>query len=259
MVTQTLLDRLVEIARAGGTAIMEYYDGHTAVELKADRTPVTAADRAAHRVIAEQLETLLTGLPVVSEEGWVPSPQEQTGLGRFWLVDPLDGTKEFIARNDEFTVNIALISNCEPIAGVIYAPALDQLYYAGTGTGAWKVEAGGLVERLCSSPPEREQPLVVVESRSHPSAELETWLRGKPVKQRISAGSSLKFCRVAEGAADVYPRLGPTMEWDVAAGDCIFRCSGADRPRRSPLRYNKPEFRNGPFVIGLEEEPVHVP
>jgi 3'(2'), 5'-bisphosphate nucleotidase len=259
MVNTPLLDRLVGIARSAGAVIMQHYREASAVQFKADRSPVTAADTAAHALIAAELTPLLGGLPVVSEEGWIPGAAEQTGLRTFWLVDPLDGTKEFIARNGEFTVNIALIDQDRPIAGVVFAPAIDSLYFAADGRGAWRIGPDQEPRRLSSTPPEPGQPLVVVESRSHPSAELEAWIAGRQVARRINAGSSLKFCRVAEGAADVYPRFGTTMEWDVAAGDCVFRWSGAAGPRFSPLRYNKPGFRNGPFVIGLEEAQVHVP
>ncbi|HXI22059.1 MAG TPA: adenylyl-sulfate kinase, partial [Gemmatimonadales bacterium] len=172
------------------------------------------------------------------------------------LVDPLDGTKEFIQRNGEFTVNIALIESGAPVLGVIYAPALDLLYYAGHGLGAWKRAGTEPPVRIVSRPPLPGHALRVAESRSHPSRELEEFLRTIPVAERVPAGSSLKFCWVAEGKADVYPRLGPTMEWDVAAGDCIFRNSGETVPRRSALVYNQPELRNQGFVIGLDDSPL---
>jgi len=250
VVTRATLDRLGAIVTAAGRVILDYYGRDAQVEVKADQSPVTAADRAAHRAIVEALGAWDPSVPVVSEEGDIPPFDERRRWAQFWLVDPLDGTKEFLSRNGEFTVNVALIENGQPVVGAVYAPALDRLYLAGRGLGAWKVEQGGPPTPLSSAPPASGAPLVVVESRSHPSAELEAYLERIPVARRVQIGSSLKFCLVAEGAADVYPRFGPTMEWDTAAGDCIFRASGRDGERVSPLRYNTAELRHGPFVIG---------
>jgi 3'(2'),5'-bisphosphate nucleotidase len=256
-VSPDALVRLGGIARAAGEAAMAYYTtDQLPADLKADRTPVTAADRAAHRVIADALAEWDPSVPLVSEEGEIPGPEVRAGWTRFWLVDPLDGTKEFLQRNGEFTVNIALIDAGVPVLGTVYAPALDLLYYAGQGLGAWKREPGRAPARIVSRPPLPGHALRVAESRSHPSSELEAYLATIRVAERVRAGSSLKFCWVAEGKADVYPRFGPTMEWDVAAGDCIFRNSGESRPRRSPLVYNQAELRNQGFVIGLlDSEP----
>ena len=245
------LERLDGIARAAGSAILTHYHAGVAVELKGDRSPLTAADRAAHHTIVDALRTWDASVPVVSEEGDLPPYETRRGWTRFWLVDPLDGTKEFLQHNGEFTVNIALIEEGEPVLGVVYAPALDLLYHAGKGSGAWKLERASPPVRIHSTRKPAGTPLVVAESRSHPSAELEAYLGTVPVARRVQAGSSLKFCWVAEGRADVYPRLGPTMEWDVAAGDCIYRQSGRHGERASPLTYNKPDLRNPSFVIGL--------
>ncbi|MGH7561597.1 MAG: 3'(2'),5'-bisphosphate nucleotidase CysQ [Gemmatimonadales bacterium] len=245
--------RVTAIVREAGAATLRFYDGDVAVSLKADRSPVTAADHAAHDSITQALAEWTPGIPVVSEEGELPAPADQASLGRFWLVDPLDGTKEFLSRNGEFTVNVALIEDGIPAMGAVYAPALDLLYTAARGMGSWKTEGALAPGRITSRAPDPGRPLVVAESRSHPSPELEAWLAGKSVARRVQAGSSIKLCWVAEGKADVYPRFGTTMEWDVAAGDCVYRYSGVDRPRRSPLTYNKPGFRNGPFVLGLED------
>ncbi len=250
--TPATLEQLVGLAHRAGEAIMAHYHEGTTAEQKADRSPITAADRDAHRVIVGALEAWYPGVPVVSEEGNIPGPGERAGWNRFWLVDPLDGTKEFLHRNGEFTVNIALIEQGEPVLGVVHAPAIGRTWYAARGLGAWRQEGGSAPVRIESRPPEPGRPLTVVESRSHPSAALEEYLATLNVGRRVQAGSSLKFCWVAEGRADIYPRLGPTMEWDVAAGDCVFRNSGEDEPRRSPLRYNAPELRNNGFVIGLE-------
>lgn len=247
------LVRLAAIAVEAGRATLEHYHPGVEVETKGDRSPVTAADRVAHRLIAERLTAWDAAVPVISEEGEIPAAAIRRGWDRFWLVDPLDGTREFISRNGEFTVNIALIESSTPVLGAVYAPALDVLYYAARGLGSWKREGSGPPVRIVSAPPRAGEPLRVVESRSHPSRELEEFLATLPVAERIPAGSSLKFCLVAEGKADVYPRFGPTMEWDVAAGDCVFRCSGAGRERRSPLVYNTPTLRNEGFVVGLSD------
>jgi 3'(2'), 5'-bisphosphate nucleotidase len=248
--SQESLLRLEQIARQAGNAILQHYSDNIAVEHKADRSPLTAADRAAHRVIVDALAEWDSNVPIVSEEGSIPSYDVRREWTRFWLVDPLDGTKEFIQRNGEFTVNIALIERTEPVLGVVFAPALDLLYSAGHGLGSWKSQRGGARSRVWSSPRTAGAPAVVAESRSHPSAELERYLKTISVGRRVQAGSSLKFCWVAEGKADLYPRFGPTMEWDTAAGDCVYRNSGKNGPRRSPLQYNEPELRHTQFVIG---------
>ncbi|MEP6571588.1 MAG: 3'(2'),5'-bisphosphate nucleotidase CysQ, partial [Gemmatimonadota bacterium] len=255
-VSPDALIRLTALAVEAGRATLEHYHAGVAVTQKGDKGPVTAADHAAHAIIARALEEWDSSVPVVSEEGEIPDAAARRGWTRFWLVDPLDGTKEFIQRNGEFTVNIALIEDGIPVLGVIYAPALDLLYYAGDGLGAWKRDAGGAPVRIISRPPLPGHALRVAESRSHPSAELEAYLKTVNVGERVPAGSSLKFCWVAEGKADIYPRLGPTMEWDVAAGDCIFRNSGATGPRASSLVYNQPELKNQGFVIGLDDSAV---
>jgi len=246
------LARLVALAERAGDATLAHYHPGVAISQKGDRGPVTAADHAAHAVIAAELARWDPGIPVVSEEGAIPDAAARRGWTRFWLVDPLDGTKEFIQRNGEFTVNVALIDHGEPVLGVIHAPALGTTWSAGRGLGAWRHPRGWPPAAIHSAPPAPGQPLRVAESRSHPSPELEAWLATVPVAERVVAGSSLKFCWVAEGRADVYPRFGPTMEWDVAAGDCIFRYSGRGAPRRSPLRYNQPDLRIPGFIIGLD-------
>ena len=253
MVTTELRSAVTDLAREAGRATMTYYDGavSSGVREKDDRSPVTLADEVAHRILVEGLRRIDPATPVVSEEGEAASFESRSRWRRFWLVDPLDGTKEFIKRRAEFTVNVALIEDGEPVLGVVLAPALDLLYWAVKGGGAWREAKGGAAERIYSTAPAPGAPLTVVESLSHPSQELEDYLRTIPVARRVKAGSSLKFCWVAEGRADIYPRLGPTMEWDVAAGDCVYRQSGRDGERRSPLTYNKPDLRNESFVIGL--------
>jgi 3'(2'), 5'-bisphosphate nucleotidase len=253
MVAAELRSAVAGLAREAGRATMIYYDGTTdaGVREKDDRSPVTLADEVAHGIILEGLHRLDPETPVVSEESEAASSEVRRGWRRFWLVDPLDGTKEFIKRRAEFTVNIALIENGEPVLGVVLAPALDLLYWAVKGGGAWREMGAGAAERIHSSAAAPGTPLTVVESLSHPSPELEEYLKTIPVARRVKAGSSLKFCWVAEGRADIYPRLGPTMEWDVAAGDCVYRQSAMHGERPSPLTYNKPDLRNPSFVIGL--------
>jgi 3'(2'), 5'-bisphosphate nucleotidase len=253
MVNAELRSAVVDLARKAGQATMLYYDGTLDAEVreKDNRTPVTLADEVAHDILVEGLQQLDPGTPVISEEAEAAGFESRRSWERFWLVDPLDGTKEFIKRRAEFTVNVALIEQGEPVLGVVVAPALDLLYWAVKGGGAWRVEKGGPAERIYSSAQPAGTPLTVVESLSHPSPELEEYLQTIAVGRRVKAGSSLKFCWVAEGRADIYPRLGPTMEWDVAAGDCVYRQSGRDGERPSPLTYNKPDLRNPSFVIGL--------
>ena len=253
MVSEQLKAAVIALAREAGRATMTYYDTAEVAGLreKEDRSPVTLADEVAHDILVQGLRRVDPDTPVVSEEAQAASFEIRRGWDRFWLVDPLDGTKEFIKRRAEFTVNVALIEQGEPVFGVVLAPALDLLYWAAKGEGAWREGKTGQAERIYSGPLPPGTPMTVVESLSHPSAELEEFLKTIPVAGRVKAGSSLKFCWVAEGRADIYPRLGPTMEWDVAAGDCIYRQSGRQGERPSPLRYNKPDLRNTSFVIGL--------
>jgi 3'(2'), 5'-bisphosphate nucleotidase len=251
---------VVAIALDAGRAIMAVYAEPFDVATKADRSPVTAADHAAHRVIVDALAAAWPDLPVVSEEGEIPAAEVRLTWRRYWLVDPLDGTKEFVGRNGEFTVNVALIEDGVPVVGVVHAPAIGLTYWAARGLGAWRRDGDGNgdAERITSRAPLPGQALVVVESRSHPSAALEAWIARTPVARRVQVGSSLKLCWVADGRADVYPRLGPTMEWDVAAGDCVFRNAGDagdGGERASPLTYGKPDLRNDGFVLGLRAGP----
>jgi 3'(2'), 5'-bisphosphate nucleotidase len=257
--TQTFAEQylqpVIAIAVDAGKLILQHRR-HPAVAEKGDHgtdsSPVTDADLAANRYIAEHLADLTPQIPIISEESMLPDYETRKQWRRFWLVDPLDGTKEFVSGSDEFTVNIALIENLEPVLGVIAIPAKDLLYYAAQGCGSWKRDGNNSPVQIFSSVPDLSKGLVVVESKSHPSAELENYLKDLPVRERITAGSSLKFCWVAEGLADIYPRLNPTMEWDVAAGDAIYRNSGRYGQRGSSLTYNKPTLKNDRFVIGFK-------
>ncbi len=246
------IEDIAAIASSAGEAVLQHYrDPGAWVRRKQDGSPVTAADMASEQVIRARLRALDPAIPYLSEEAPLPAPAERKSWRRFWLVDPLDGTKEFLRRTDEFTVNIALIEGDEPVLGAVAAPALGVVYYAARRQGAWKLRRGGRPARIRSRLADPGQPLRVVESRSHPSPELEDFLAGYTIKERLKVGSSLKFCLLAEGRADIYPRLGPTMEWDVGAGDCVYRHSAEGEPHPSPLTYNKPSLRNDRFVLGL--------
>jgi 3'(2'), 5'-bisphosphate nucleotidase len=248
-VSRDTLESLVRLVDEAGRAILAVI--RVDKEIKSDGSPVTNADRAAHEVICRGLTVLDRAIPIISEEGEAP-PEERARWRRYWLVDPLDGTKEFIAGYPEYTVNIALIEDGEPVLGVVGAPAMQTIYFAGRGLGSWRRTADAPDTRLYARPPAPGAKLRVAESRSHPSPELERFLSGLPIGERIAMGSSLKFCLIAEGRADCYPRLGPTMAWDVAAGDCVFRhaCDGS-APHASPLRYDPCELRQAGFVIGF--------
>jgi 3'(2'), 5'-bisphosphate nucleotidase len=249
----TTLERLVALARLAGDATMRFYGASYAVEEKSGgRGPVTDADRASHEIIVEAL-TRDALAPVISEEGTIADYETRRAWPQFWLVDPLDGTKEFLSRNGEFTVNIALIREGVPVIGVVHVPATGTTFFASQGCGAWRQRGDEAAQRLLSDPPMVGAPLRVVESRSHHSEALEAFLATVPVAERAQLGSSLKFCRIAEGRADLYPRLSPIMEWDVAAGDCVYRYSGRSRARLSPLRYNNPDLRIPRFVLGMED------
>ena len=245
----TLLDLAIAAAFAAGRAIMEVYAGPVKVELKDDRSPLTEADRQAHEAILHELA--VTRLPVLSEEGKKIPVAERQGWERYWLVDPLDGTKEFIKRNGEFTVNIALVVGGEPVLGVVYAPALGRMFLGARGVGAFVEDADGRRSIACRAVP--DEGLTVVASRSHGDAEaLDRFLAGRKVAALKSAGSSLKLCLVAAGEADLYPRFGRTMEWDTAAGQAVLEAAGGSVRELSgkPLLYGKTQdgFRNPSFV-----------
>ncbi len=249
-------EAIIDLARRAGALILTHYDAAASTPLeivrKADDSPLTIADREANESIVAGLRFVAPDVPVISEEGAAIPFEERRGWQRFFLVDPLDGTKEFIKRNGEFTVNIALVEDGIPTLGVVFAPALGVLYVGERGAGASKIEPDGEERRIYSAAPPEGRPLRVVTSRSHASDDVAALLGGRAVGEIVPVGSSLKLCFVAEGRADVYPRRGPTMEWDVAAGDAVYRASGRDGERSSPLRYNKPSLRNDGFLIGLD-------
>lgn len=221
--TKAELDTLCCIAEAAGREIMAVYREGGESWQKDDQSPLTEADLRADRVIREGLEQHFPGVFILSEES-VSAGQSNTE--RFFLVDPLDGTKEFLKRNGEFTVNIALIEHGEPVAGVVLAPALDELFYAARGLGAWKRDNTGL-RPIATANCSPTAPLRVMGSRSHGADQLNAWLEQlKNEHTFVAAGSSLKFCRIAEGQADIYPRFGPTSQWDTAAAQAVLEVAG---------------------------------
>jgi len=238
------------IAEQAGREIMRYYHSGAAPRLKNDMTPVTAADVAAEAIILPALAALLPDLPCVAEEavsiGQVPDIDPE---GRFLLVDPLDGTREFLVRNGEFTVNIALIEAGRPILGVVHLPALGTTYIGGP-QGATLATAGGAPQSIHARPKPADG-VIVLASRAHNQNDvMERFLEGERVAERIAAGSSLKFCRLAEGIADLYPRFGRTMEWDTAAGHAVLAAAGGSvrLVTGEPLRYGKSDFVNPDFI-----------
>ncbi|MBI5256798.1 MAG: 3'(2'),5'-bisphosphate nucleotidase CysQ [Burkholderiales bacterium] len=246
-----LLDSIATLAREAAVEVMAVYAGPIAVRGKADASPVTEADERAEAVILAGLAKLAPQIPVVAEEAAAAGRVPQVGE-RFWLVDPLDGTKEFISRNGEFTVNIALIEHGLPVLGVVLAPAqgpAGRLYAGAVGHGAWVEDEHGRRAIGCRAvPPEG---LTVVASRSHgDEAALQAFLAGRRVAFSTTAGSSLKLCLLAAGQADLYPRFGRTMEWDIAAGHAVLAAAGGQVGclAGGPLRYGKPGFENPHFV-----------
>ena len=251
------LDHLLETARLAGSAILEVYAGDFDVERKADKSPLTEADLRAHHVITQRLAERYPEVPILSEEAAEENPYElRRNWKRFWLVDPLDGTKEFVKRNGQFTVNIALIEKGRPVAGVVYAPVLDLLYYADGAGGAYKVKSGGGAVKLGDPDEPKREKFVIVGSLSHPTPEMDAYVeeqRGQHGEvEFLPMGSSLKICLVADGQANVYPRLGPTMEWDTAAAHAVALGAGRRVLRydtRAELAYNKENLLNSWFIV----------
>ncbi len=248
------LESVVTIATEAGRRILDVYERQFDVSRKDDGSPLTDADRAAHDVIVARLAELTPAIPVLSEESAKIEYSERAGWQRFWLVDPLDGTKEFVNRNGEFTVNIAFIDSGAPLLGVVYVPVTGVCYLAVRGQGAWK-ETGGCDRQPIRVRDYRGGRATVVASRSHRGDAVDKFLANLKAREgeydTASLGSSLKLCRVAEGVADVYPRLGPTSEWDTAAAQCVVECAGGRVTDLDgqPLRYNKPNILNPWFLV----------
>jgi len=244
-----LMDAVRHIAFGAGRSILDIYEQGFTVEGKSDNTPLTEADRLSSEFIVRELGNLTPDVPVVSEESKTPDAETRAGWTRFWLVDPLDGTKEFISRNGEFTVNIALIEGHRPVLGVVYVPMVGVCYSACRGGGAFKQKSECRPDPIKARTYSGGKPIVVT-SRSHAGPETEAYLSSLGEHDTVTMGSSLKFCLVASGTADVYPRLGPTMEWDTAAAQCIVEEAGGRviTGRGQPLAYNKTDLRNPWFI-----------
>ena len=255
----------IQAAIEAGKAILDIYKKDFEIEYKADQSPLTEADKRAHEIIVSCLKD--TGIPILSEEGKSIPFEERKKWNKLWIVDPLDGTKEFIKRNDEFTVNIALIENKTPVFGVVYAPVSDELYVGFVGEGAWKVNAAEqkrssywneINQEAVSLPVRNNKDYYgIVASRSHLNEETKKYIesvkRNHNNVEIISKGSSLKLCMVAEGLADVYPRFAPTCEWDTAAGHAVASASGASvfqaLDEEKELEYNKEDILNPWFIV----------
>jgi len=253
MLDQINIQDVISIAKKAGDAIMKIYDQDFEVEYKKDRSPLTLADKKANKIIETDLSNLLVSFPILSEEGEKIPYEERRYWEYFWLIDPLDGTKEFIKKNDEFTVNIALIHKNIPVLGVVFAPALNVCYWAKQGDGAFKDG-----QRLPLKMVDQRAAYKIVASRSHMSDNTQIFIDSittNKKKKLIFIGSSLKICLVAEGEADIYPRLGPTMEWDTGAAHAIINESGkilvkyAKINTREELTYNKESILNQWFVV----------
>ncbi|MCQ6956386.1 3'(2'),5'-bisphosphate nucleotidase CysQ [Mucilaginibacter aquariorum] len=244
------LNRLLEIAKHAGMAILKVYaEDSINVIVKGDNSPLTLADQASNEVIITNLKELTPAIPVISEEEKDILYEIRKEYQYYWCVDPLDGTKEFIKRNGEFTVNIALIRKDKPVFGVIYVPVTGELFYGGKEYGSWKLAAGGQKKQLKIN--NKADSWTAVGSRSHAADEEIAVQKMYPVAQTVSVGSSLKFCLIAEGLAQIYYRHGPTMEWDTASGQAIAEGAGAvmTTPDGQPFMYNKTSLLNGPFLV----------
>lgn len=247
-----LLETVKLIAKKAGEKILDIYENEDfskTIDFKADDSPLTIADKASHVIIEEELLKLDLGFPLLSEEGEVPSYETRKPWTTYWCIDPLDGTKEFIKRNGQFTVNIALIENGVPIMGVVYTPVTDTMYFGDIENGAFKTENDTTNTIKVN---QKENNRIAVRSKSHAAPEEEEVLNRYGVTDQISIGSSLKFCMVAEGNADIYYRHGPTMEWDTAAGQAVLEAAGGriyhDNKEEILFRYNKENLLNGSFL-----------
>ena len=252
----SLIDPVIALAEKAGQAILQVYSSDFEVQSKDDESPLTLADLASHHCIVAGLEKLTPGMPVISEESGLPDFEERSRWSRYWLIDPLDGTKEFVNRNGEFTVNIALIDNHRPVFGVVHVPVQNKTYIGCEGYGAERRDADGQAQsiRVATS---SASPVRVVGSRSHRGASLDAYLENLGESDMVPMGSSLKFCVIAEGGADLYPRLGPTSEWDTAAAQAVVEQAGGRVVTLDgkPMKYNTKSDMLNPFffVIGAAD------
>ncbi|MEX2474385.1 3'(2'),5'-bisphosphate nucleotidase CysQ [Marinobacter sp.] len=244
----TILPEVLKIADAAGERVMEIYQTDFKVNYKKDESPITAADVASHDVIVDGLQQLTPDIPVLSEEEANAPWDQRKHWQRFWLIDPIDGTREFTQRSGEFTVNIALIENGEPVLGVVTAPALNEAFWGAKGEGAFKRNGSGQVHPIHTADPGPAQR--VVASKNHLNEGTRSFIEKLGEHELVQAGSSLKFCRIAEGKADVYPRLGPTCEWDTAAAHAVLAAAGGkvETLEGKPLHYGKEDVLNPYFI-----------
>ena len=254
-----LINNIIDLTRQAGFTIMEIYNTEFDIDTKEDkrgyeiyRSPITEADKRAHIIIMEGLKKLTPDIPVLSEEGQEIAYEERKKWESFWLVDPLDGTKDFIKKNGEFTVNIALIKDNAPVFGVVYAPAIDLLFWGSLENGAWKKEAHNPAQAMRVAD-KIDETVKIASSRSHPSDKMDAFLAQFNNFKLHTIGSSLKICLVSDGSVHLYPRLGPTMEWDTAAAHAVLKSAGGEMLQfgtDSPLQYNKKELLNPKFIAG---------
>ncbi len=258
---EMLRESVIGIAQRAAAAILAVYEGEFAVRHKDDRSPLTAADLAAHRCIVDGLQALTPGIPVLSEESRALDIAERRRWRRLWVVDPLDGTREFVKRNGEFCINIALIGEGAAVFGLIQQPVTGRLWYGTPDRGAFRRE--GDSDRAIHARIPAAAPLRIAASRSHRDARTQALLDALPGSEVVGCGSALKFCRIAEGAIDLYPRFGPTSEWDTAAGQAIVEAAGGAvlDARGRPLRYNQRDtLLNGDFIaVGDPALPARLP
>ena len=250
--TNDLVEKIILLAKKAGTAIMDVYNTDFDVQFKDDQSPVTKADKNANVIIENGLKEIDDSIPILSEEGKNVKYDDRKGWNNFWLVDPLDGTKDFIKKNDEFTVNIALIKDQSPVFGVVYAPATKLLYWGGETCGTWKKESNSLAQEINVNS-EFHGTIMIASSRSHPSHKMKDFLHQFEKYELKPMGSSLKICLVSDGTVHIYPRLGPTMEWDTAASHAILKYAGGEMiqaGKNEALIYNKRDLLNPEFIAG---------
>ena len=251
ILNEQLISSTVEIAKEAGMVITEIYNSDFDYQLKEDLSPITAADNLSHNIITERLKTLTPKIPILSEENCNIAYKIRSQWTRYWLVDPLDGTKEFISKNGEFTVNIALIENNTPIFGVIDIPVTNETYWGSKANGSFCSDANKDVKQI-NVPKDNQNPIRIVASRSHPSNMLASLLEIIVDYEIIEIGSSIKFCLIASGQADCYPRFGPTSEWDTAAGEAIVESAGGQvvNTNGDSMNYNvKEDYLNPNFIV----------
>ena len=251
-ITNELIQSVIKIAKQAGLVIMDVYKTNFQIHIKNDKSPVTEADTKANQIIDDGLLKITPDIPILSEEGQDIPFEERSKWESFWLVDPLDGTKEYIKKNDEFTVNIAYMQNNLPVFGVVYAPALDELYWGSVEKGAYKSIAGDSFNPIRVQS-QLSNPVQLATSRSHPSPKMDKFLAQFGTVDLHPMGSSLKICSVADGRVHFYPRLGPTMEWDTGASHAVIKAAGGEIIKygtNKPLEYNKEDLLNPEFIAG---------